>query len=254
MSFQRIVPRTPLHECFRDITMLNESNRVLLTRLWSRFFPLERPGSFTGPNKDPRISIIETFASILCKSENAFLFKNVTWGPGIPVYFDVQELSVVLQFPDFVSMLRTKPREVVGCLGIALSIFAAERVPSAAESAMPWLIRPCFLNLGDETPYELLKSSCVGQFVCFKGHVVRVSASHPLVIGGSFVCSKCNKDTWQDFEDGVYCEPEHCKTPSCRSKMLTLRRNQVTTQEYQTIRMQVRSPHCLLYHLCFSIF
>ena len=219
--------------------MLDEDTREIITRLWGRYFPLERLGSFSGSSKDTRISIIETFVTILShKPEAAQLLDPSVWKQDGPVYFDVQELASVLQFPDFVNTLRSRPREVIGCLGVALSLIAAERIPAAQSLDSPWAMHPCFRNLGEETPFEMLNSSCVGQLVCFRGHVVRVSAPRPLVTGGWFGCAKCGQDTWQAFEDGVFCAPANCATQACRSKTLELRRNSVNTQEYQTIRLQ----------------
>jgi len=218
--------------------VLDEDMRDRITRLWGRYFPLERLGAFTGSSKDTRISIIETFFAILSKPEAANLFDPTAWKQDGPVYFDVQELASTLQFPDFVNTLRSRPREVIGCLGVALSLLAAQRIPAAHSADSPWAMHPRFTNLGEETPFELLNSSCVGQFVCFRGHVVRVSAPRPLVTGGWFACAKCGQDTWQAFEDGVFGVPANCGAQACRSKTLELRRNRVSTQEYQTVRLQ----------------
>ena len=218
--------------------ILTEDMRERTSRLWGRYFPLERLGAFTGNSKDTRVSIIETFFSILRKPETGSLLNTSTWKHDGSVYFDVQELASTLLFPDFVNTLRSRPREVCGCLGVALSLIAAERIPEAQKLDSLWAIHPRFTNLGEETPFEHLNSSCVGQFVCFRGHVVRVSAPRPLVTGGWFACVKCNQDTWQAFEDGVFCIPSNCATASCRSKTLELRRNRVSTQEYQTVRLQ----------------
>ena len=208
-------------------------------QIWPKYFPNDRPPIFNAKQKDARISIIETFLTIFIKEENTKLLGYQNWSPESLVYFDVQELASICPIPDFNKLLRTKPRELSGCIGIAMTILASHLIPAASSSTcLPWLIRPRFTNLGEETPFELLKSSCVGQFVCFRGHVVRVSPPRPLVIGGWFSCSKCGDDTWQAFEDGVYCVPVGCKSTGCRSKTLELRRDRVDTEEYQTVRIQ----------------
>jgi DNA helicase MCM8 len=225
---------------------MDESRRSQVLEIWPRYFPLDKPGPFTGSTKDIRVSIIETFYSVFLKDDR-IPSPDCDWAhrPDSLVYLDVQELAAAVPIPDFVTALRSKPREIIGCIGIALSLVARLRYSTTPEtqataSVVKWSLRPRFTNLGEDIPYELLKSSCVGQLVSFRGHVVRVSPPRPLVIGGWFLCGKCGDDTWQAFEDGVFCVPSICGAPSCRSKTLELRRDRVDTEEYQTIRIQVR--------------
>jgi DNA helicase MCM8 len=229
---------------------MDDSRRSQVLEIWPRYFPLDRPGSFNGSTKDVRISIIETFYSVFLKDDRIPSLES-DWAqrPESLVYFDVQELASAVPIPDFVTVLRSKPRELIGCIGIALSLVArhhhsATQGNHATASSIKWSLRPRFTNLGEDIPYELLKSSCVGQLVSFRGHVVRVSPPRPLVVGGWFLCGKCGDDTWQSFEDGVFCVPSICGTPSCRSKSLEFRRDRVNTEEYQTIRIQVI---CVIY-------
>lgn len=125
------------------------------------------------------------------------------------VYLNLTLFNHHLPFEDFASSLQMRPVEVMGMVGIALSLVAKNFYPHCTEA---FIIRPRFYNLGSEVGFGEIKSSTVGQMVSVRGHVVRVSACHPLVESANFLCAKCMKYTFARFEDGIFMPPSVCGT------------------------------------------
>lgn len=75
--------------------------------------------------------------------------------------------------------------------------------------------RPIHVMLSDlcaPRPFSDIKSVTVGQLVTVIGYVVRVTASRPMVIEGSFKCPKCGQYTQKYFRDGLFSPPNVCGT------------------------------------------
>ena len=221
---------------------LNEEDKLVLKELCPRYFPQEKRGNLNDSNKDGRIGVVELFMTFFTQKGNPELYLHFDeWNSDGSVPFDVKDLEDAAIFPDFVESLCRQPREVCGCLGLALSLLAVRFVPISRGITFnkPWAMTPSFFNLGTEqASYEDINSSCVGQLLNLRGHVVRVSPPRPLVTAGAFMCAQCAQDTWQEFDDGVYVLPTTCATPCCRGKTFELRRDRVRTVECQTVRMQ----------------
>lgn len=194
--------------------------------------------------QDKRIAAIAMFCDFFKKDGKAFLNKlDVTQEKSL--YFDVSTISQLLPFPDFIDTLRTRPNEVIGCLGCAISILKTKDYSSNLSE--PFCIWPRFQNFKEDCSFSDLKSGSVGQLVCIRGYVVKVSPCRPLIEGVSniklnprcsritqyaphlltispsffyftsskvcFTCSKCLQKMWITFEDGVFDPPDECRTP-----------------------------------------
>lgn len=174
--------------------------------VWSEFFPKE-----VYLPQDPRLAGISMFRDFFLfdpagKSyAEADLLATQKY-----VYFNVSQLSEQLPFNDFGASLKLRPVEVMGLVGIALSLVAKAKHPHCGEA---FIIRPRFYNFETEVNFGDIKASAVGQMVSVRGHVVRVSACHPLVESANFLCAKCMKYTSVRFEDGIFMPPNVCTTP-----------------------------------------
>jgi DNA helicase MCM8 len=125
------------------------------------------------------------------------------------VYFDIAKLDEQLPFSDFALSLRMRPVEVMGFMGIAMSLLAKEQNPHCEDL---FIIHPRFYGLSEEISFGSIKSSAVGQLVSLRGHVVRVSPCRPLVLSAQFLCAKCMKYTTAKLEDGIFLPPAMCST------------------------------------------
>lgn len=128
----------------------------------------------------------------------------------------MQELANSVGFNDFELSLVNRPTEVLGCLGIALSIAIAEELQAShpsppTDQPIPPLF-PRLVNLSSQLNFGELKSGKNGQLVSITGYVVKVSNIRPLVESAMFLCPKCmNMQSWK-LDDGVFNPPPVCNT------------------------------------------
>ena len=158
---------------------------------------------------DKRMGAIQLFQEFFQSVEGRVYLENLNLPIDRNIYFDVQLLNSSLPFPDFESTLTSRPIEVMGCMGLALSVLVNKRNPNLPEQLV---MRPKFYHLASQIPYSELKSNVVGQLVNLEGHIVKVSGTRPLIESCAFYCSKCQKNTWVAFDDGIYMPPNECST------------------------------------------
>lgn len=147
----------------------------------------------------------------------------------------ISDLAAMLPAGDFVDMLRSRPSEMIGSIGIALSLCVTLCYPLVEE---PFVIFPHLYGLDPLTSFGELRSSTVGQLVAVKGYVLKVTACKPLVLRANFHCGLCEKDMTISLEDGVMMPPERCLTPKCRGKYFELQRHSVVASDYQRVKLQ----------------
>ena len=116
------------------------------------------------PNKDCR----RMFMSF-DRCSNGYLDFNGFKEGTRSAYLSIQELCDILQFPDVTFTLRTNPKEVIGCLSIAISLLVTLKIGEVGS--LPLLIRPRFINFQPETSFGDLKSGAVGQLVAIRGDI-----------------------------------------------------------------------------------
>jgi hypothetical protein len=226
---------------------LSEEQQLLLSKLWPRYFPNEQLGPTNGARKDGRVTIVEHFLTFFLDTRHQQRYLRMEgWVRDGPVQFDVLDLAAAVAFPDFLTFVIEKPREVGGCLGLSLSLLAVEVLPSSQGGGItfdqPWAMKACFANLGTESPYENINSASVGRLLALRGHVVRVSPPRPLVTAGAFCCARCSQDTWHEVRICV------CICV-CVSLLLFKHTNQLTpAQHAHTVRRWGIHFPCVLWH------
>ena len=200
--------------------------------IWCNYFPKDQ-----FHDEDRRLSAIELFFDFFGAGEGRQLISHVDPARESSVYFDISVVQSLLPFADFVSTLRTKPNEVIGCIGCAISILKTKEFTS--NFAEPFCLWPRFQNFQEpDTDFGDLRSGIVGQLVSISGYVVKVSSCRPLIEGGFFQCSRCHLNTWVTFEDGIYHPPEQCGAGKCGGKYLDFQRSNVVASDYQRIKLQ----------------
>lgn len=173
--------------------------------VWNEFFPKE-----VYLPQDPRLAGINMFREFfLTDPAGQKYIDGDSLATQKYVYFNVCTLNQHLPFNDFDVSLKLRPVEVMGLVGIALSLVAKNLHPHCSDA---FVIRPRFYNSNSEVSFGDIKSSTVGQMVSVRGHVVRVSACRPLVESANFLCAKCMKYTFARFEDGIFIPPNVCST------------------------------------------
>ena len=224
---------------------LNAAEFNLLKKLWSAFFPGDAlPTDRVSDNRcRGSAEFLKFFRD---EARGKPLLLGAEWRNQGSVYFDCVVLSIALGFHDFLSSLASRPLEITGTMGIALGLLADKLFPYGE----PMVIRPRFTNFDPETPYEMLKSSIIGQLVSIKGYVVKVSPPVALVEAAQFVCSACGYDQWVRFPDGIFTPPEMCRgrkdskkdgrsvMDMCRSKKIEVVRSHCQITQVQTITLQ----------------
>jgi DNA replicative helicase MCM subunit Mcm2 (Cdc46/Mcm family) len=183
---------------------MNADEVLYVGGIWTEYFPKE----LFFP-QDPRLAGVLMFRDFFLSDEGKIYAQKDDLAMKKYVYFNVDHLNEVLPFSDFEVSLRARPTEVMGFIGIALSLVAKQLHPFFGDY---FIIRPRFYGLKGDIMFGDLKSNTVGQMVSIKGHVVRVSACRPLVECGSFLCAKCMKYTTCKFEDGIFVPPLVCST------------------------------------------
>ena len=151
-----------------------------ISLIWPHFFPKEK---FT--ILDPRLNAIKIFKNFFDSEDGGeLLFSDVSRDIVKCSEFDI-DLQYLAQnlYSDFIDTLRIKPMEILGCLGIAISVSVSLRFPLIET---PFIIHPRLLGLRPFISYSDLKSGTVGHFVAIQGHVLKVSACKPLVLDAKF--------------------------------------------------------------------
>lgn len=192
------------HPIKRILQPMDSQELQFVCGLWCDYFPKEV--FFT---RDPRLTGVVMFRDFFLSEVGRKFIEHVSLTTQRYVYFDVKLLSKKLPFNDFESSLRLRPAEVMGCLGIALSLMGKRMNPYFTES---FSVKTRFYGLDNDISFNDLKSSTVGQLVSIKGHVIRVSACRPFVESASFLCAKCMQYTFTNFEDGIFMPPTVCST------------------------------------------
>ena len=201
------------------------------------------------------------------------------------VYIDIPSLHRLMALPDFMEMLVSKPKDVIGCISIAVSLinhniklyilessnntnmissglnttsvisstngyitsqmstnptqnpfeiitssnrvnnnnnnaptessifslFPRSHLPVRSSALHP--IHAQLLNLLPASSFSDLKSGSLGTLVSVVGYVVRISQSHHMINGATYVCGKCDSNFVHYFEDGVFVPPVTCPVP-----------------------------------------
>ena len=178
--------------------MQDEMKIRWLSILWSHFFPKDNSKKLS-IRDDPRLSCIDSFYNFFL-DEGKKLVRKQDLFRNTQVHLDIRKLSSC--FDDFDEIMRTQPLEVMGCIGLALSLIPSMKLTFGMN--MPIFIQPIFYNLFPFTPFGELRSSTVGQLVSLRGYVVRVAPCKPLIIRAKFLCGKCFDTTEVYFEDGIF--------------------------------------------------
>jgi DNA replicative helicase MCM subunit Mcm2 (Cdc46/Mcm family) len=225
--------------------MAQAVNSTLIHFLWTYFYPHEPFGE-----QDRRILAIDQLYQYFRRNPDCFtenVAAKLTPNSNIQtryVSLCTKKMAASGPFEDFMAELRSRPREVLGCVGIALSMkflyCGSGRklavIPTDYISAQ--VLKPRMVNFGPESSFSDIKANAVNQLVSLKGRVVRVDRAKCLVIGGMLYCEKCQQNTFLSFEDGIFNPPPTCPTKKCTGKYLELRRTLVRTEDVQAVRIQ----------------
>jgi hypothetical protein len=175
--------------------------------LWSFFFPKSASGNDFDPN-DKLLRVVDLFYTFFGSIEGQKLIcediddqsncssTSTKRRPSEFIRFDIQQIQATISLPDFVSTLRSKPKEVIGCIGIAISIIIHYRslrsssISSSSTStqqnflSLPSLepiypqlynLIPAPISIHQFTQFNELNAGTLGQLVNVVGYVVRVS-------------------------------------------------------------------------------
>jgi len=213
--------------------VVNQREQMIIGEIWPIFFPKDE--FFIGHKK---MKAIEMFYETFRQTKALQYLDFDGFKEGIrSAYLSIQELCDILQFPDVSFTLRTNPKEVIGCLGIAISLIVTLKI--GEEGSLPILIRPRFINFKPESTFGELKSGAVGQMVAIRGYVVKTSNCRPMVVSAPFLCSKCSTETWSFFDDGIFAPPTECSNKECGNKYaLEIQRIRAVTCDFQKIKVQ----------------
>lgn len=175
----------------------------LSKELWIAFFPLQDPSAivpmmahikhlycFFNASPDGKTLIAQSTAERWCTQTN---LDGGSGSNSYYIYFKARELADVILYAGlsgtaFEDYLHMHPMEVLGCLGIALSLIAymQTRVPYDTGRVLT-AVRVRFVDLSPIHCYSFtdLKANAVGRLVSIRGHVIRVSAARPLILSGT---------------------------------------------------------------------
>lgn len=209
---------------------MNSVQLDICERLWRVYFPRDK----FHPN-DKRVSAVSMFLHFLLTEGRQFIIDADIRHQDF-IIIDTNKLADSLPFEDLKATLKVRPYEVIGCMGMAIGIIANSQSGHRKSSVIP--ICPRFVNIGPPTSFGDLRSSSIGQLVCLRGYVVRITACRPLVEECIFKCSKCLEETTTRFEDGMFVPPTQCSTDKCRNKYLDLQRHSAITTDYQRLKIQ----------------
>lgn len=145
------------------------------------------------------------------------------------------------EIPDLSRRLLDTPSVTLSALSLALSRAVYCDLPDRGLSKTRTRLR--LANIGEITGFRELKSNRVGQFVCIKGTVARVSAIKPVVTHLEFECSQCGGRMLVHLTDGIYKTPNRCLASSaCRgtvfSPLRSISDSRTQSIDFQKIRLQ----------------
>jgi len=144
---------------------MNQKEQNIISELWPHFFP--KDPYFIGHKK---MKAIVMFYDTLKQPKSLKYLDFIGFKSGIrSAYLSIHELCDILEFPDVTFTLRTNPKEVIGCLSIAISLLVTLKIGEVGS--LPLLIRPRFINFQPETSFGDLKSGAVGQLVAIRGDI-----------------------------------------------------------------------------------
>lgn len=267
-----------------------------IKELWPIFFPkLEIHPA------EKLLVVINLFFKFFLSSQGRPLISCQGLPQKDSVYIDIPSLHRLMALPDFMEMLVTKPKDVIGCISIAVSLinhyiklyildtssntaissngnssgsnsnsnsngtgsgnastntttnihsnpfemitsvnptqqnrnsstsnndndnldlssqssvftkFPRSNLPVRSNNLRP--IYAQLQNLQPSSSFCDLKSGSLGRLVSIVGYVVRISQSHHMIMGATYVCGKCETNFVHYFEDGVFVPPVVCPTP-----------------------------------------
>ncbi|KAK6099497.1 hypothetical protein MT418_000910 [Batrachochytrium dendrobatidis] len=158
--------------------------------------------------------------------------------PLMPV--DYKDVSSTL--PDFDTRLKTRPLQLLGCMGLAATAVAM-KLRRIDEDFDPVYDRKIvrIMHYPLATPLKDLKASLMGKFISVRGTVVRVSSIRPLTTQIAMRCTKCDNSQTQVLQDGKFGLPVKCETFRCRGKSFQADRSadsSTHTIDWQRIRIQ----------------
>jgi DNA replicative helicase MCM subunit Mcm2 (Cdc46/Mcm family) len=180
-----------------------------IASLWRFYFTKEK---FL--ENDNRIPAIQVFYELFLHNGFENIILNTDFKSNNSIYLNVKSLADMLPFPDFVETLVNRPVELIGTIGIALSLILLFKSKNNNNNTVePIAVVPRFHNLLPEISFNGIKSGAADKLVSIRGHVIRVNSCRPLIEVASFLCSKCQRETLCFFEDGIFCTPEKCSTP-----------------------------------------
>ena len=184
--------------------MNTEEGLKITEKIYKHYFPKERFNP-----RERKLTAASLFFDIFVQDEDVKeLSKNYNYLISCDPEFNISIPRLAKRLRgDFLDMLRSNPTEVMGCIGLALSVRISLRYPMLDHVL---IVTPRLLTLKPHTPFAELKSSTVGQLVSVRGYVLKVTACKPLILQAHFICSACSLPTIQQFEDGIYDPPTQC--------------------------------------------
>ncbi len=95
-------------------------------------------------------------------------------------------------------------------------------------------------DLSEKLLLRSLKTEHLGILTCFKGIVIGVTDTKPLLIRGHFKCASCGDDNQIiDFPEGIYTPPYQCRNEQCQRKgSLHLQLDKSVFIDWQKITLQ----------------
>jgi DNA replicative helicase MCM subunit Mcm2 (Cdc46/Mcm family) len=168
---------------------------------------------------DKLFSVVGLFYTFFTSKQGLAIISKTKLPQKQCIFVDIPSIQNAISFQDFLDTLVSQPKEIIGCMGLALSLVNHEI--ACLQNPVNTLgnlhqINPIVAYLQNLYPistFSDLKSATLGKLVSIIGYVVRVNHSKQLLTGGMFVCEKCSQTTMVYFEDGIYAPPSVCPTP-----------------------------------------
>jgi DNA replicative helicase MCM subunit Mcm2 (Cdc46/Mcm family) len=89
---------------------------------------------------------------------------------------------------------------MLACLSLALTLTRAMRIAPRGAPLVRMTVR--FVNVSPLTPQREFTHRFVDRLVAFRGNVLRVSSTRPLIQNLSFQCERCGSRMTTHFIDG----------------------------------------------------
>lgn len=149
---------------------------------------------------------------------------------------DASAVASCFEYSDFLATLVQQPLEVIGTIGVALSLMFTLQTSSSSQDLI--IVRPLLHNLPQVTSFAEIRSNIVGNFVSLRGYVTRIALPTAHVVCASFLCNKCGATNKVYLSDGEYQLPTRCVQPQCNGRSFELVRSLAETTDAQSIRLQ----------------